>query len=140
MRWSMTMTDKERPVVPPTEVRPKAQRRNFSAEFKRRVLAEADACTKPGDVGALLRREGLYSSHLTAWRELRARGELEALTPKKRGPEAAPAPDARAREVDDLKRQLAKATVRAERAEALIDIQKKVAALLATPLEDPRGT
>ena len=66
-------------------------------------------------------------------------GELDALAPKKRGPEAAPAPDARDREVDELKRQLAKATIRAERAEALIDIQKKVAALLVTPLEDPRG-
>jgi transposase-like protein len=135
----LMMTDKQRPVVAPTEVRPKAKRRTFSAEFKRRVLAEADACTEPGAIGALLRREGLYSSHLTEWRAVRKRGELEALAPKKRGPEAAPAPDARDREVDELKRQLAKATIRAERAEALIDIQKKVAALLVTPLEDPRG-
>src|ERR1700744_2021597 len=104
MRWSMTMTEKERPVVPPTEVRPKAQRRNFSAEFKRRILAEADGCTKKGELGALLRREGLFSSHLTAWRALRKNGELEALAPKKRGPEAAPVPDTRAREVEDLKR------------------------------------
>ena len=135
----MTMTDKERPVVPPTEVRPKAKRRAFSAEFKRRILAEAEACTETGAIGALLRREGLYSSHLTEWRAVRARGELEALAPKRRGPEAAPVPNARDREVDDLKRQLAKATIRAERAEALIEIQKKVAALLATPLEDPQG-
>jgi transposase len=139
MRWSMTMTEDKRPMVQPTEVRPKARRRSFSAEFKRRVLVEADACTKPGEVGALLRREGLYSSHLTEWRATRERRELGALAPKKRGPVAAPAPDARDREVDDLKRQLAKATVRAERAEALIDIQKKVAALLATPLEEQRG-
>lgn len=135
----MTMTDNQRPVVSPTEVRPKGQRRTFSAEFKRGILAEVDACTQPGAIGALLRREGLFSSHLTEWRAVRARGELEALAPKKRGPEAAPAPDARAREIDDLKRQLAKATIRAERAEALIDIQKKVAALLGTPLEDPPG-
>ena len=135
----MTMTDSKRPVVPPTEVRPKRKRRTFSAEFKRRVLAEIDACTKPGEIGAVLRREGLFSSHLVEWRAVRARGELQALAPKKRGPEAAPAPDARAREIDDLKRQLAKATIRAERAEALIDIQKKVAALLGTPLEDPLG-
>lgn len=139
MRWSMTMTDDKRPVVPPTEVRPKAKRRTFSAEFKRRVLAEADKCIKPGEVGALLRREGLYSSHLTEWRAVRERGELDALAPKKRGPEPAPAPTAHDREVDDLKRQLAKTTIRAERAEALIEIQKKVAALLATPLEDPHG-
>jgi transposase len=135
----MTMTDNQRPVVPPTEVRPKGKRRTFSAEFKRGILAEVDACTKPGEIGALLRREGLFSSHLTEWRAVRARGELEALAPKKRGPEAAPAPDLRAREIEDLKRQLAKATIRAERAEALIDIQKKVAALLGTPLEDPPG-
>jgi transposase len=139
MRWSMTMTDDKRPVVPPTEVRPKAKRRSFSAEFKRRVLAEAGACTKPGEVGVLLRREGLYSSHLTEWRASRERGELDALAPKKRGPVAAPVPDARDREVDDLKRQLAKTTLRAECAEALIDIQKKVAALLAMPLEEPNG-
>lgn len=135
----MTMTDKQRPVVPPTEVRPKAKRRSFSAEYKRRILVEADACTEPGAVGALLRREGLYSSHLTEWRAVRARGELDALSPKKRGPEPAPVPDARDRELDELKRQLAKATLRAERAEALIEIQKKVAALLATPLEGPHG-
>ena len=135
----MTMTDKQRPVVPPTEVRPKGKRRTFSAEFKRGILAEVDACTKPGEIGAGLRREGLFSSHLVAWRAVRARGELEALGPKKRGPEAAPAPDARAREIEDLKRQLAKATIRAERAEARIEIPKKVAALLGTPLEDPPG-
>jgi transposase-like protein len=135
----MTMTDKERPVVPPTEVRPKAKRRTFSASYKARILAEADKCTEPGKVGALLRREGLYSSHLTEWRAARKQGELEALEPKKRGPVPAPQPDARDREIEELKRQLAKVTIRAERAEALVDIQKKVAALLATPPEEPRG-
>lgn len=135
----MTMTDNQRPVVPPTEVRPKGRRRTFSADFKRGILAEVDACTKPGAIGAVLRREGLFSSHLVEWRAVRARGELEALAPKKRGPETAPAPDARAREIEDLQRQLARATIRAERAEALIEIQKKVAALLGTPLEDPPG-
>jgi transposase-like protein len=135
----MTMPDNQRPVVPPTEVRPKAKRRSFTAEYKRRILAEADACTKPGEVGALLRREGLYSSHLTEWRGLRKQGELAALTPKKRGPEPTPPPDPRDREIEELKRQLAKANLRAERAEALVEIQKKVAALLGTPLEDPNG-
>lgn len=136
---TMTMTDNQRPVVPPTEVRPKGRRRTFSAEFKRGILAEADACSKPGEIGALLRREGLFSSHLVEWRAVRARGELEAFGPKKRGPEAAPAPDGRAREIEDLTRRLAMVTIRAERAEALIEIQKKVAALLGTPLEDLRG-
>lgn len=139
MRWSMTMSDKQRPVVPPTEVQPKAKRRTFSAEYKARILAEADACTKPGEVGALLRREGLYSSHLTEWRGLREQGELEALAPKKRGPVPAPQPDARDREIEELKRQLAKANARADRAEALVEIQKKVAALLGTMPEEPRG-
>jgi transposase len=133
----MTMTDPKRPVVAPTEVRPKPTRRTFSAEFKRALLAEIDACTQPGAIGAVLRREGLFSSHLVEWRAARARGALEALAPKKRGPAPAPAPDARAREIEELKRKLAKATLRAERAEALIAIQKKVAALLGTPFEDP---
>ena len=139
MRWSMTMTDKQRPVVPPTEVRPKASRRSFSAEYKARILAEVDACTKPGEIGALLRREGLYSSHLTEWRGLRKQAELAALAPKKRGPVPAPPPDAQDREIDELKRQLARASVRAERAEALVEIQKKVADLLGMPPEEPRG-
>jgi transposase-like protein len=132
----MTMADKLRPEVPPTEVRPKAKRRSFTAEYKARILAEADACTKPGEVGALLRREGLYSSHLTEWRGLRKQAELAALAPKRRGPEPAPPPDPRDREIEELKRQLAKANLRADRAEALVEIQKKVAALLGTPLED----
>jgi len=139
MRWSMTMTDKQRPVVPPTEVRPKATRRSFSGEYKALILAEVEACTKPGEVGALLRREGLYSSHLTEWRGLRKQAEIAALAPKKRGPVPAPAPDARDREIEELKRQLARANIRAERAEALVEIQKKVAALLGTPPEEPRG-
>lgn len=63
MRWSRTMTDEQRPVVPPTGVRPRASRRSFSAEHEARIPAEVDACTKPGEIGALLRREGLYSSH-----------------------------------------------------------------------------
>ncbi len=135
----MTMADKQRPVVPPTEVCPKAKRRTFTAEYKARILAEADACTKPGEIGALLRREGLYSSHLTEWRGLRKQAELDALAPKRRGPEPAPPPDARDREIEELKRQLAKANLRAERAEALVEIQKKVASLLATPPEEPSG-
>ncbi|MFT3766136.1 MAG: transposase [Minicystis sp.] len=118
------MADKQRPVVPPTEVQPRPKRRAFSAQFKRDILAEVDACTKPGEIGAILRREGLYSSHLVEWRAARERGELEALAPKKRGPKPAPAPDARDREIEDLKRQLAQTAVRAERAEALIEIQK----------------
>jgi len=73
-----------------TEVVAKAQRRRFTAEYKRRIVREADRCTTAGAIGALLRREGLYSSHLTTWRAARDRGELEGLAPKKRGPKAPP--------------------------------------------------
>lgn len=134
----MTKIDKDRPVVPPTEVQPKAKRRTFTAEYKRDILAEADAASQLGAIGALLRREGLFSSHLVEWRKARERGELAGLAPKKRGPTASP-PDARDRAIEELRRQLAQATTRAERAEALIEIQKKVAALLGTPLEAPSG-
>ena len=70
------------------EVKAKPERRQFSAEYKRRILEEADACTEAGQIGALLRREGLYSSNLTHWRQQLAEGSLKALSPKKRGPKA----------------------------------------------------
>jgi transposase-like protein len=115
--------------VPDPEVVVKAQRRHFSAEYKRRVLQEADACTQRGEVGALLRREGLYSSHLNTWRQQRARGELQGLTAAKRGRKADPqaAETARLlRETERLKAQLA-------RAELIIEVQKKVSQLLGLP-------
>jgi len=71
--------------VPDPEVVPQAKRRQFTAEYKLRILKEADNCTEPGQVGALLRREGLYSSHLTTWRRQRAKGQFEGLSPNKRG-------------------------------------------------------
>src|SRR5436309_12579174 len=74
------------PVAGETEVVAKARRRRFTAEYKRRILREADRCTHPGEIGALLRREGLYSSHVTTWRAARDRGELAGLAPKPRGP------------------------------------------------------
>jgi transposase-like protein len=114
------------------QVAAKPQRRSFSAEYKRRILKEADACTTPGAVGALLRREGLYSSHLVEWRRARARGELAALTPKKRGRKPTPV-DPRDRKLAELERQLAHMTGRAERAEALVEAQKNLAALLGRP-------
>jgi transposase-like protein len=114
------------------QVAAKPQRRSFTAEYKRRILKEADACTTPGAVGALLRREGLYSSHLVEWRRARARGELAALTPKKRGRKPTPI-DPRDRKIAELERQLAHMTGRAERAEALVEAQKNLAALLGRP-------
>jgi transposase-like protein len=119
-----------------TEVVEKARRRGFTAQYKLRVLAEADRCTKPGEVGALLRREGLYSSLLSAWRRQRDAGELSAGSPKKRGPPAQ-VPDASARRVAELEKQLAQAQVRLKRAEALLDLQKKVSEILGVELPKP---
>lgn len=126
--------------VAEVEVSAKAQRRRFTAEYKRRILQEADACTKPGEVGALLRREGLYSSHLTTWRALRERGELAGLAAKKRGPKARQV-DERDLRIVELERQLARAEAKVERAELIIEVQKKVGRLLGVEMpEDPLST
>ena len=118
--------------VEDVQVAARPRRRTYTAEYKRRILKEADACATPGAVGALLRREGLYSSHLVVWRRARGRGELAALAPKKRGRKPTPI-DPRDRKISELERQLAQMTGRAERAEALVDAQKNLAALLGRP-------
>jgi transposase len=115
--------------VPDPEVTERAARRVYSAEFKRQVLQEVDGCTEMGEIGAVLRRHGLYSSHLKTWREQRERGELAGLAPRKRGRKAA-AKNPLAEEVARLERELRRMTARAERAEGLVDLQKKMAALL----------
>lgn len=119
--------------VQDVEVMAKAKRRRFTAKEKLRILKLADAATEVGGVGALLRREGLYSSHLTEWRRARAAGELDALTPKKRGRKALD-PNPLEKENTELKRALAKAELRAKRAEALVELQKKVSELLGIQL------
>lgn len=116
-----------------TEVVAMPKRRRFSAEEKLRILKEADSCTKPGEQGALLRREGLYSSHLTEWRRARERGELDALAPKKRGRKPA-AVNPLEKQVSELTRALQKAEARAKRAEALVELQKKLSELLGIQL------
>ena len=113
-----------RGVATDTEVIPKAARRRFSAEYKRRILQEASACA-PGEIGALLRREGLYSSHLTLWRRQQATGELAGLTAKKRGPKV----DAQANALARLKRENERLQVKLRQAEAIITAQKKLAEL-----------
>jgi len=120
--------------VPEVEVAEKAARRRFSAEYKRKVLKEADACG-PGEIGALLRREGLYSSHLSVWRSARERGEIAGLAPKKRGPKVAP-PDPRDRKIVELERETRRLKARLERAEALVDLQKKVSMILGIALPE----
>ncbi len=107
-----------------TEVVPKAARRRFTAEYKRRILQEANA-RAPGELGALLRREGLYSSHLTLWRRQQATGELTGLSAKKRGPKV----DAQAVELARLKRENQRLQVKLQQAEAIISAQKKLAEL-----------
>jgi transposase len=116
---------------PAIEVVAKATRRRFTVEYKRKIVREADACKAPGSVGALLRREGLYSSHLTTWRAARERGEL-AGAPKKRGPVRRVA-DPRDKRITELGRENTHWRKRAERAEALVELQKQMAALLGTP-------
>jgi transposase-like protein len=120
-------------VRPETEVTEKATRRRYTAEYKARIVREADACTKPGELGALLRREGLYSSHLMSWRAHVARGKLAALEPKKRGPKAKTV-DPRDKQLAMLERENAKLQRRLEHAEAIIAVQKKVSQLLGISL------
>jgi len=116
-----------------TEVTEKAKRRSFTVEYKRRIVKETDACKAPGEIGALLRREGLYSSQLATWRAARDRGDLApGAATKKRGPKAL-AVDPRDKKIAELERQIAKVTTRAERAEAIAEIQKKLAALFGRP-------
>jgi transposase-like protein len=124
-------------VAPEVEVVAKASRRRFTQAYKRKIVRQADGEKTAGAVGALLRREGLYSSHLTSWRAARERGELVG-TAKRRGP--APAPrDARDARLAELEREVVRWRQRAERAEALVDLQKKLSALLGTPLESARS-
>jgi transposase len=131
----------KKPASPSTEVTPKAKRRTFSNAYKRKVLAEADeAADEPGKVAALLRRHGLYSSHLTEWRRARDAGQLGGHDAARRGPTPVADEGTRGR-MRDLELQLARMTLRAERAEMIVELQKKVAALLSitsTPSGEPR--
>ncbi len=113
--------------IPDPEVVPKAKRRKFSAEYKRRILEEADNCTEPGQIGALLRREGLYSSHLSTWRRQRDQGLVQALSPKKRGRKRK---DELEREVAKLQRENEQLQTSLEQAEMIIEVQKKLSEVL----------
>ena len=117
------------------EVAATAKRRQFSSAEKRRILAEADRCTKSGEIGALMRREGIYSSHLATWRRQRAEAERAALAPRKRGPK----PDAQARQIKHLNRDNDRLRRKLERAEIIIDAQKKLCAALGLPTSDDRS-
>lgn len=114
---------------PDPEVPEKPIRRQFSARYKLRVLQETDACTRPGEVGAILRREGLYSSHLSAWRKQRAKGELEGLSAKKRGRKKH-VKEEQSREISKLKRENERLKRRLHEAETIIEFQKKLSEML----------
>lgn len=123
--------------APPREVEvlERALRRRFDAAFKMRVLAEADAAPE-GGIGALLRREGLYSSHLVTWRRQRETGALAALQPKRRGPKSK-RPSAEAQRVTQLEREVEQLRRRLKQAETIIEFQKKVHEILGIPLGTP---
>jgi transposase-like protein len=115
--------------VPDPEVVPPVQHRRFSAAYKQRILAEADRCRQPGEVGALLRREGLYSSHLTRWRQQLQADQLKQLQPRKRGRKA----DPQAAEIARLQRENERLKSQLDRAELIIEAQKKLCQLLDLP-------
>ncbi len=124
------------PVAPPDpEVVARPKRRRFSAEYRLRILEEADDCTEPGDVGRLLRREGLYSSHLTKWREARRDGALRGLRSKKRGAKPK-AMNPLAPKVRELEAKVARLEKDLHTAHTILDVQEKVAGLLGFSLED----
>ena len=121
--------------VPDPEVLSRGKRRRFTAEYKIRILREADRSKQSGELGALLRREGLYSSHLAAWRKERDGGALRDLAARKRGRKAARSEAER--RVEQLERENARLRKRLEQAETIIAVQKKVSELLGIPLEKP---
>ena len=120
---------------PDPEVVAQAKRRRFTAEYKQSILTKADQAKGSGGVGALLRREGLYSSLLTTWRREREAGVRQALAPQKRGPKSTRDPVAE--HAQKLQRDNERLTEQLRKAEIVIDVQKKVAALLGWPIATP---
>jgi transposase len=125
--------DKVREEMPTTEVVAKAKRRGFTVAEKQRILREVDACQGSGEIGGLLRREGIYSSYLTTWRRQRERGEWDGLSPRKRGPK----PNPEAIELAKLRREHERLKERLRQAELIIEVQKKVARMLGASVDAP---
>ena len=123
---------------PAPEVVAVPKRRRFSPKYKAAIVQEAQSCTESGQIGALLRREGLYSSQLTLWRRQYQQGALKALKDDKRGRKQTR--DARDDELDHLRRENARLNKKLSQAETIIDIQKKMAAMLGNPIETPENT
>ncbi len=118
--------------VPDSEVVARPRRRRFTAEYKRSILDQADAAQDSRTIGTLLRREGLYASHLTTWRRQRKQGEIDALTAKKRGPKVVVSPLVKQNREQEA--VIARLTRKLKNAELIIEVQKKVAALLGNPI------
>ncbi len=141
----MTQKDDGQSVVQPTEVKPKTgSRRTYTIAYKRRILTLVDRCTVPGEIGKLLRREGLYSSHLTDWRRRQVEGEFDRGEPAIRGPKPRVV-DQRDQRIAELERDTAllqrkvhQQTLRAQKAEAQVEFQKKVACLLGSDISELR--
>jgi len=130
---SQNFSDKVNEEMPNTEVVAKAKRKQFTVAEKQRILREVEACQGSGEIGALLRREGIYSSYLTTWRRQKENGELEGLSPQKRGPKSNPD----AIELAKLRREHERLKERMRQAELIIEVQKKVALMLGANLEAP---
>ena len=127
------------PKRPDPEVLAKPKRRRFTAQYRLRILEEADGCTESGQVGRLLRREGLYSSHLSNWRKARRDGALRGLSSKKRGakPKRSNPLEPKVRE---LEAQVARLEKKLQKAHAIMDVQKKVAGLLGFDLDSEKDS
>ena len=121
--------------IPETEVRERAARRRFTAEYKLRILKEAESCTERGQLGTLLRQEGLYSTNLLAWKRQLEKGTLEALSPRKRGPKGK-RPDPSASRIAELERENQRLQKKLRQAETIIDVQKKISEILQIPLTE----
>jgi transposase len=135
------MSEKTKPdlqSVPDPEVSDRPKRRTFTAKYKLEVLRELDGCNEAGHVGAVLRREGLYSSHISKWREKRESGELQGLKPKQRGRPAKPR-NSLAPELERLARENARLREELRKAGLIIEVQKKLSEMLGPPVPEKNG-
>lgn len=129
----MSRNETEQTKIPDPEVVPTARRRQFTAKKKLRILEDADRCTRPSEIGALLRREGIYSSYLSRWRRARDEGQLSALSTRKRGPKP-PDDKTLVEKVANLRKENKRLETRLAQAEVIIEVQKKLSQLLGLSL------
>ena len=134
----MSRNEKETTNMPDPEVIPVASRRQYTAKYKLRILEEAARCTKSGELGALLRREGIYSSYLSRWRQAREQGKLAGMSSKKRGPKLATDSSVEKENVR-LRRENEHLQVQLAQAEMIVDVQKKLSELLGINLKENRS-